>query len=90
MSTPSKLKRAPQYNTTPQPASEFEPLYPEQHARASEDKRKEAESEEEPPSDSVKDFIVYYCGDCGYTVKDDALAKSPCTNCGGEMMLSTL
>ena len=94
MSTTSKLKRAPQYNnniTTPQPTSEFEPLYPQQHARMSEYEEEEAELvEEEPSSDSVKDFIVHYCRNCGYTVKDVAGAKSPCANCGGEMVLSTL
>ena len=97
--TTSKLKRAPQYNnniTTPQPTSEFEPLYPQQHARMSEYKEKEeaaeSEEEEEPPSDSVKDFIVHYCRNCGYTVKDAASAddKSSCANCGDEMVLSTL
>ena|ERR687883_2087253 len=95
--TTSKLKRAPQYNTTRQPTSEFEPPYPEQHARMSEYKEKEeaaeSEEEEEPPSDSVKDFIVHYCRNCGYTVKDAAAAaadKSSCTNCGDEMVLSTL
>jgi rubrerythrin len=60
----------------------------------SEYKEKEVEpEEEEPPSDSVKDFIVHYCRNCGYTVKDAAAAaadKSSCTNCGDEMVLSTL
>ena len=55
--------------------------------------KEEVESEEEePPFDSVKDFIVHYCRNCGYTVKDAAAAadKSSCTNCGDEMVLSTL
>ena len=95
MSTTSKLKRPPQYNnnTTPQPTSEFEPLYPQQHARMSEYKEEEAELVgEEPSSDSVNDFIVHYCRNCGYTVKDAASAddKSSCANCGDEMVLSTL
>jgi rubrerythrin len=97
MSTTSKLKRPPQYNnntTTPQSTSEFEPLYPQQHARMSEYKEEEEAElvEEEPSSDSVKDFIVHYCRNCGYTVKDAASAddKSSCANCGDEMVLSTL
>ena len=96
MSTTSKLKQAPQYNnnTASQPTSEFEPLYPQQHARMSEYKQEEEAElvEEEPSSDSVNDFIVHYCRNCGYTVKDAASAddKSSCANCGDEMVLSTL
>ena len=96
MSTTSKLKRPPQYNnntTTPQSTSEFEPLYPQQHARMSEYKEKEEAEleEEEPSSDYVKDFIVHYCRNCGYTVRDtDEDDKSSCANCGDEMVLSTL
>lgn len=85
MSTPGKLRRTPQYNTTSQPTSQFDLLYPE-HARMREHEEMEAKSEEEPDS-SIKDRIVYYCGN---TVKDVAQADKPCINCGGEMVVSTL
>ena len=53
--------------------------------------KEEVELEEEPSSDSVKDFIVHYCRNCGYTVRDAADDdKSSCANCGDEMVLSTL
>ncbi len=88
MSTPGKLKRTPQYNTTSQPTSQFDLLYPE-HARMREHEEMEAKSEEEPDS-SIKDRIVYYCGNCANTVKDVAQADKPCINCGGELVVSTL
>jgi rubrerythrin len=56
-------------------------------------KKEETKSDSDSSSsDSAKDFIVHYCRNCGYTVRDTASAddKSSCANCGDEMVLSSL
>ena len=87
MSTPSKLKRAPQSNTTPQPTPGFEPLYPENNRIRQEE---EAANESTAEGAGVGDSIVYYCNNCCHTVDDSEAANNPYVNCQGEMVLSTL